>query len=171
MGVTIHFKGNLKSDTDFDELIKVAKNFAESNKMNFNLFEEPHKILQRVRNEMDWDYEGLTRGVRIQPNENSDPLLLEFDKDNYIQEYCKTQFVEKEIHIKIIGLLRQIKPYFQELSVIDEGEYWDSNDPNLLQQHLDDCFYAIEEAKKEDESLSGPYRVEGNRIVDLISNE
>jgi len=171
MGVTIHFEGQLKSDNNFEELIVVAKNFAELNEMDFNLFEESNKVLQRVKDESDWDYEGLTRGIKIQPDENSDPLWLEFDKDKYVQEYCKTQFVEKGIHMKIIELLKQIEPYFKELIVSDEGEYWGTSDPILLQEHLDNCFSAIEEAKLENANLSGPFRVKGNRIVDLMSNE
>ena len=168
MGVTIHFEGILKSENSFDKVIEIAKNFAVINTMEYDLFEESNKSLQRVKDEKDWDYYGLTRGIKIQPDENCEPLWLEFDKDNYVQEYCKTQFVEKEIHIKIIDLLRKIEPYFENLEITDEGEYWETGNSSLLQQHIDNCFALIEKVKKEDSSLSGPYRVEGNRIIDLM---
>jgi hypothetical protein len=171
MGVTIHFEGQLRSANDFEKVVQISCDFAQLNKMDYNVFEEQDKLLQRVKDQEDWDYVGLTRGVKIQPNPNSDPLWIEFDKDFYIQEYCKTQFVDKRIHIKIIELLQSIEPYFNHLIVVDEGEYWDSGNPKLLQQHLDNCFNAIEDAKKENPKLSGPFRVTGDRIVDLMEND
>ncbi|MBK6840046.1 MAG: hypothetical protein IPG90_18650 [Bacteroidetes bacterium] len=66
--------------------------------MPYDSISEPLKKLGRVKNEMGWDYEGPTKGVKIQPDQNSDPLWIEFDKDNYIQEYCKTQFAGIDVH-------------------------------------------------------------------------
>lgn len=169
MGVTINFEGQLKSNADFDQVMKIAKEFAEVNHMAFSYFEETDKLLQRVKEEKDWDYQGLTRGIRIQPDVNSDPLLLEFYRDNYIQEYCKTQFVDVEIHMKIINFLRQIEPHFNELIINDEGEYWETSNVDLLQNRIDDCFRAIDDAKKENDKLSGPFRIADGRIVDLMS--
>jgi len=171
MGVTIHFEGQLKTPKDFDKVVKISKNFAESNNMDYLIFEESEKILERVRDEKDWDYHGLTKGIKIQPHVDSDPLWIEFDKDYYIQEYCKTQFVDINVHIKIIELLRLIEPYFIDLIVNDEGEYWDTLDSKHLQELFDDCFNAIEQAKKENSKLSGPYRITGDRIVDLMVND
>jgi hypothetical protein len=171
MGVTIHFEGKLKTDNDFEKVVKISCDFARSNDMDYQVFEEQNKLLQRVKNEMDWDYQGLTRGVKIQPDINADPLWIEFDEDYYLQEYCKTQFVDKSIHIKIIELLKAIEPYFQSLIVVDEGEYWDSDNSTLLQERLDDCFNAIEDAKKENTKLSGPFRITGGRIIDLMEND
>lgn len=169
MGITIHFEGKLKSESDFDKVMTIAEDFARINQMPFSFFEESEKLLQRVKDEEDWDYIGKTKGINIQPDENTDPLLLEFDKDNYIQEYCKTQFADVEIHIKIIEFLRNIEPYFDKLTIDDEGEYWETNDNELLIEHIDNCFIAIEDAKKENPNLNGPYRVENGRIVDLMS--
>ncbi len=171
MGVTIHFEGKLKSDKDFDNVIKISTDFAQLNNMDYQIFEEYDKKLQRVKNEKDWDYHGLTRGIKIRPDVNSDPLWIEFDNDYYIQEYCKTQFVDIDIHIKIIELLKKIEPYFQNLKVEDEGEHWDTGDVEILQMHLDNCFRAIEDAKNENSNLSGPYRIKGERIVDLMEDD
>jgi len=171
MGVTIHFKGQLKSSNDYDVVIKISKDFAQSNHMDYLIFEETDKILQRVKDEKDWDYQGLTRGIRIQPDNNTDPLWIEFDEEYYIQEYCKTQFVDINVHIKIIELLRLIEPYFADLVVTDEGEYWDTTDEKILQENFDTCFNAIEDAKNENSKLSGPYRITGGRIVDLMKND
>jgi hypothetical protein len=170
MGVTIHFEGKLNSHEDFDKVVKISSDFAQLNNMDYLIFEEQDKLLQRVKDEKDWDYQGLTRGIKIQPHINSDPLWIEFDNDYYIQEYCKTQFVDRDVHIKIIELLKTLKPCFQHLIVTDKGEFWDTSDSKLLQKHFDDCFNAIEDAKKDNPKLSGPFRITGDRIIDLLEN-
>ena len=38
----------------------------------------------------------------------------------------------------------------------------------ILQKHIDACFEAIEEAKQEDKSLEGPFRLNTGRIIDLM---
>lgn len=168
MGVTIHFEGRLKSNKDFDKVVFIAKEFAEKNEIEFSFFEESDKLLLRVKDGKEFDYQGITRGIRIQPHDNSDPLNLEFDKDNYMQEYCKTQFAEIDTHIKIVDFLRQIEPYFEKLNVEDKGEYWETKSVEILQKHIDNCFAAIEDLKKERKDLSGPYRIEDGRIIDLM---
>jgi hypothetical protein len=168
MGVTIHFEGQLKSDYDFDNVMTIAKDFASENKMESNFFNESIKKLERVKDEKDWDYEGPVKGIKIQPDDNTDPLWLEFDKDNYIQEYCKTQFADINIHILLINFFKQIQPYFNNLIVIDEGEYWETNNKNKLQDFFDNYFNAAEKEKSENSKLDGPYRLENGRLIDLM---
>jgi len=168
MGVTINYEGRLKSNDVFDDVIKQSIVFADSNEMEYEVFEISDKLLQRVRNEEDWDYQGYVRGIKIQPQVNCEPLWIEFDIDNYIQDYCKTQYAGVETHIKIIKHLKTIEPYFSELIVDDEGEYWDSDDLELLEKHFQNNFDAIEKLKIDDPNLDGPYLVEGSRIIDLM---
>ena len=115
--------------------------------------------------------EGPTKGIQLQPDENSDPFILEFDKDYYLQEYCKTQFADISVHLLVIDLLRQIEPFFHCLTVIDEGEYWDTSDIAILQQLLDDCFQAMDEAKKEDVTLADPLKLENGIIARPYSDQ
>jgi hypothetical protein len=136
MGVTIHFEGQLTCDDNYNKLIEVAKVFAEENDFQYFLFQEKNKLLQRVRDEKDWDYLGSTKGIQLQPDENCDPLILEFDETLYLQEYCKTQFTDISVHILIIDLLRQIQHFFKSITIEDEGEYWETSDINILQQHI-----------------------------------
>lgn len=114
--------------------------------MQYDLLLNTFTRLARVRNEKNWDYEGPTKGIAIQPDRNCDPLILEFDIDYYIQEYCKTQFAGTEVHLKIISFLKEIRSHFSTLIVIDEGEYWESEDELILQKHFDDYFIAVEKA-------------------------
>jgi len=168
MGVTIHFEGRLNLQ-NYLGLISLATNFAFANNMKYFLFEEENKTLERVEDEEDWDYIGPVKGIKIQPDIDCDPLL-EFDNNYYIQEYCKTQFTDIETNLKIVNFLKEIKPLFEPFTVFDEGEYWDTGDIDLLQQHIDSCFTAINEAKVENINLSGPFRLADGRIVDLMEN-
>ena len=170
MGVTIHFEGQLFSSENYDKLICIAKNFAEQNHWEYFEFQEDFKLLERVKDEEEWNYEGSTKGLLLQPDLTSDPLILEFDNDLYLQEFCKTQFAGSSIHILIINLLRQIQSYFDNLIVHDEGEYWETSDTNLLKQHIDTCNCVIEEMKRENSKMSGPYRLQNGRFVDLMED-
>jgi hypothetical protein len=170
MGVTIHFEGQLKSPLYYSDVLKMIETFAQLNNMNYEFFDNAEKTLLRVKNEDKWDYHGPTKGIKIQPHVNSDPLWIEFDKDYYIQDFCKTQFVDQEIHIKIIELLKSIEPFFENLLVTDEGEYWSTNDLDVLKKQVEICFKAMEDAKQENPKLSGPYRVSDGRIVDFLED-
>jgi hypothetical protein len=168
MGITIHFEGKLKNNISVNEIIAISREFAKKEFSSYKEFEYENNYFQRVKNEQDWDYYSSANGIIIQPDENTDPLIFEFDENNYIQNYCKTQYADIDIHIKIIELLKLIEPYFEELNVIDEGEYWDTGDKNLLRKLIDDCFVAIENAKKENSKINGPYRTKKGRIIDLM---
>ena len=167
MGVTIHFEGRLKSEHDYDDVMSKATDFAKKNKMISKKFENEEKVLLRVRNDEEWDYKGLSRGIRIEPAENCDPLNLEFDADNYIQEYCKTQFADINTHVAIIDFLKTLTPNFEDLKVVDEGEYWETGNKETLINHIKTCFHQMEWAKQNDETLDGPYKVADGRIADL----
>lgn len=171
MGVTIHYEGKLKTKKDFNDVFRIAKEFSDSNDMEYFEFEVADKLLLRVRDEKNWDYQGLTKGVKILPHANTDPLWLEFDKDNFMQDYCKTQYAGSGIHVKIIELLDLIKPHFVELLVNDEGTYWESRDLSLLEKQFDKIYDLIEDAKRKNPKLSGPYIVDDDRIVDLMERE
>jgi hypothetical protein len=95
----------------------------------------------------------------------------EFDENLYVQEFCKTQFADISVHILIIDLLKRIEPYFDNLIIEDEGEYLETADINLLQQHIDNCTRVSEEMKKENPKMSGPFRLKNGRIIDLMEDD
>jgi hypothetical protein len=168
MGVTIHFEGRLKKTEDYDQVIRIGREFARAAGSDIIQLDAKRKKLSRVRDEKDWDYEGPVKGIQFLPNPNSDPFVLEFDQDFYIQEYCKTQFAGISTHIDVINFLKEVTPYFEKLIVVDEGEFWESSDVTLLEQKFDDFFRAAEDAVKENRKLSGPFRLANGRIVDLM---
>lgn len=169
MGVTIHFEGRLRSSQDFDKVIGLGLEFATRKSSEIIKLDSPKKLLQRVRKDDVWDYEGEVRGIQFQPHVNSDPIILEFDTNMFIQEYCKTQFADVATHMEIVGFLRDIEPYFEDLQVTDEGEFWETSDIKMLQQKFEDFFIARDNAIKENPRLKGPFRVQG-RIIDLMAD-
>ena len=168
IGITIHFEGKLKDDEHYNLLIKKVIEYSEFHNWTFFEFQNELKKLERVKNEEDWDYVGATKGIQVQPHENSEPLIFEFDKDLYVQEYCKTQFSNIETHIKIIDLLNVIENYFSNLEIFDEGEYCETKNEILLKEHWDNFFSAMDEAIKENNNLQGPFKLENGRIIDLM---
>jgi hypothetical protein len=134
MGVTIHFEGRLKTVTDLDKVVHLGLEFAKRKSSEVIKLDSNDKLLKRVKYDKDWDYRGEVKGIQFQPHESSDPLVLEFDRDLYIQEYCKTQFAGISTHIEIVPFLREIESYFDNLIIVDEGEFWETNDIKVLEQ-------------------------------------
>jgi hypothetical protein len=167
MGVTIHFEGRLKSNRDYEVVIEKGLEFAKRRSSEIVRLDADNKVLKRVKDEKDWNYEGKVKGIQIQPHENSDPLILEFDQDLYIQEFCKTQFAGITTHMDVIEFLHDIEPHFDNLVVVDEGEFWDTKDVKILEENFDTFFDAFDRAIQEDPKLKGPFRLDG-RIVDLM---
>src|SRR5882762_2195062 len=134
MGVTIHFFGRLKNIEGLEKMISIAREFAKGKGCEVISLDSEMKLLIRVTDGKAGDYEGPVRGIQFQPDENCDPFVLEFDKDLYIQQFCKTQFAGISTHVEVIQLLRKIEPYFETLVVVDEGEFWETSNINTLEQ-------------------------------------
>jgi hypothetical protein len=171
MGVTIHFEGKLKDDRALAGALTLAKKFSEEHSWSLQPIDEPQVTLRRVRNEENWDYVGPVKGLEIQPKENSEPFRLEFDSDLYVQEYTKTQFAPLEIHVQLVELLHLLQPFFEELRIEDEGEYFESGDLTLLAKHRDRCSEVLNDYLAQPTKYHGPVRIEGGRIVDLMEHD
>lgn len=170
MGITIHFEGGLRSVDSLSSVLQTALDFAKEQNWSYVEIPEEVRSLARVRDETDWDYVGPTSGIEIYPHESSEQLRLEFDSDGYIQEYIKTQFAPIEIHIAVIELLRKLEPAFVSLEVVDESEFWETNDSLMLEKAFVRFFEAVEEHKAKNPNVDGPYRLDNGRIADLLEN-
>jgi hypothetical protein len=169
MGITIHFEGQLNDEASYEAVLALTKRFCEEHSWPHEPISESNVTLNRVRDEKNWDYEGPTKGIAVLPHENSEPFRLEFDRDLYIQDYTKTQFAPIKVHIEIVELLRKLQPYFKHLDVIDEGEFFDTEDQDILANHLQRCFEMLDEYLIQDEKYYGPVRLGSKRIVDVMS--
>lgn len=168
MGVTIHFEGRLKDQDSFNELIRIASEYAAAMKWQSEPIDEAEVTLLRVKDEKEWDYKGRVRGLALFPHPDCDPVRLEFDENLYMQEYTKTQFAGGEIHLWVIGLLRRIEPLFDRLNVFDEGEYWETGDLNLLKSHIETCREMIQRELQECPHATVKVRMPDGRIIDMM---
>jgi hypothetical protein len=148
MGITIHYSGQLKAakllPTLIEELEDIAKIYNWSTH-SFNTKYENDVFKTEDNNE---DY-----GMVIKVPE-CEPIVFIFDHAGYLyspwlKQYftermythnisTKTQFAGADIHTKIIGLLKYLdKKYLDNLTVIDEGEYWQTGNKKLLDEKID----------------------------------
>ena len=81
MGVTVHFEGRLKNDAAFLGLVSRIEQIAREGTLLTEKFENQEVKLLRVRDEVEWDYVGPTKGIILYLHEDCDPVRLEFDRD------------------------------------------------------------------------------------------
>ncbi len=170
MGVTIHFDGCLKNKTALRQVMDMVQKWADSHSWPINEIPREKRTLKRVKDEADWDYTGFTEGMQLHPHPDSEPLRLEFDEDGFIQEYIKTQFAGSQCHIQVIEFLRSIEIYFTNLTVSDEGEYWETGDNEKLIEHINKCDQVLNEILRTNPKAIGPQRMPSGRIVDCIQS-
>ena len=169
MGVTIHFEGQLLDEEAYQKLMGFVSSTARAEGWQTEPIESREVTLLRVRNDQDWDYTGPVKGIALYLHEDCDPVRLEFDADLYLQEFTKTQFAGVDWHLKVIGLLKAIRPYFRELMVNDEGEFWDTGDRAILQDHFDTSREMIKKAFDENPGASMKVKAPDGKIIDLMT--
>jgi len=141
MGITIHYQGSIN---------------------DVSLIDTVTNELQDITEELNWsdiliDDDKLNiKGILILPPKDCEPLSFLFDKstgvlkhciilsfddmgeDHYRYNHVKTQFAPIQVHITIIKLLKYLKSkYINNISVTDEGDYWETEDAELLQSKFD----------------------------------
>lgn len=169
MGVTIHFEGRLKDEAAYQDLVNLVSSVASQEYWRSETIDLKEGTLQRVRDEQDWDYTGPTKGIVIYPHDDCEPVRFEFDKDLYFQDWTKTQFAGIGCHLKVIDLLRRVQPYFQELNVEDEGEFWETGSEETLRTHFETIQRVLEEMAREKPHGQIKARGANGRIFDFYS--
>jgi hypothetical protein len=134
MGTTIYFEGGLASIEQYEKLIHTVMVFAEEHNLPFLLFGVNPDPLGTVPFQPKESWLCPIQGIFLQPDVHSDPLVLEFDADLKMKNRCSTQFANITVHLLVIELLRRIQPLFENFSVVDESEYWEKGDLQLLQK-------------------------------------
>lgn len=168
MGVTIHFEGHLKNQKSYEDLINKAREFGQTNSWKTELIKAERVMLRRFRDEKPWDYVGPAQGIILYPHDDCDPVRLEFDKDLYLQEYTKTQFAGEEIHKKVVALLHEIEPFFENLTIVDEGEFWETQDDELLNNCMSSFYRALEDELQKYPEAKIKVKTPDGRIIDMI---
>ena len=166
-GVTIHYEGTAVSPDAVAKILAAVSSFAK--KKNWKI-EEASAVkgrLQRVIDEKDKDYEGKITGVVVRVADNCEPLHFQFGEDLFMQDYVKTQFAGAEVHIQIVELLESLRPFFAKIEVVDEGDYWDLHDKEVLQGHIAKINSMIEDLKKKNPTAQGQVKLKSGRIADV----
>src|ERR1700682_4866367 len=169
MGVTIHFEGQLASEAAYKDLVGLVSSIAEAEGWQTEPIASAEVTLLRVRDEEECDYTGPVKGMVAYLHEDCDPVRLEFDSDLYVQEFTKTQFAGVRIHLDVLKLLKAIEPFFRNLKVEDEGEWWETEDTRILTEHFDRSQKAIEAELRKTPSAQVKVKTPRGRIMDLIT--
>lgn len=150
MGLTIHYSGRFKELASLSEMIEEVKDIVEIYNWKYHIFEKHFCIDDLCKS----NYNDKIYGICFTPPEcetinlcflsngrmSSAPNLEFFGNspDEDYQKYLymlsvKTQFAGSATHKLIIHLLKYLnKKYFSEFKVIDEGNYWDTEDEKIL---------------------------------------
>lgn len=152
MGLSIHYSGSFKNDASLSKMIEEVKDIAEVYKWRFNIYETEFSKNAPSKT----DYDKNIYGISFTPT-NCETISLCFlsngrmssamhlklwaDSTNKTeQEYLymisvKTQYAGAQTHMLVIHLLKHLsKKYFQNFTVNDEGQYWETGDEKLLQE-------------------------------------
>lgn len=154
MGVTIHYAGQLRPASRLKEVVNRAEELAR---------------------EMRWVFERIgsapgswPAGFVAYPHEDCEPLRLEFGSDVKVRGWVKTQFAGSEVHIQVVGFLRELKPAIGRFGVRDEGEYWETGSEETLRKHIDTINEVIKEMKDENPAIRIKVRELNGLIIDVI---
>ena len=193
MGLSIHYKGRFNKNSTLSDLITEVKEIVETFKWDYQIYLEkfPDK---KINND---SYNGKIYGISFTPPKcetisicflsnyrmsSSIHLKLFGNTKNKSENKflymlsAKTQFAGITIHKAIIELFRHLlkKNYFSEFHLVDEGNYWETGDENLLKKKfkeyntlIDDFSLAIETIPaKNGESFQKYFE----RIMEKINN-
>lgn len=134
MGITIHFKGKIKSLSDIQPLTDFVKSIADELGWKYQILG------------YNYSYQETLKGISLRPHPKSERLDILFDKHRDLNNVVriqwekedrntekwnsiKTQFVPIHIHISIVKILQFIQSRcIPNLKVIDEGRYWETGD-------------------------------------------
>jgi len=150
MGISIHFRGKIKSPKLLPQMIEEVRDIAEENKWKYHVFKtelpEEGIGLDSFEDELygitfsppecemvDFTFLSNGRlcsvvGIKIYFEDEQNDIFIQWNS-------VKTQFAGPQIHITLVHLLDYFSAkYFDDFEVKDEAEYWETRDEKLLQE-------------------------------------
>jgi hypothetical protein len=152
MGITIHYRGRIKSIDLIRPLVDEVTDIAKTMKWKYNTRDEDFAVPYSAK--FKHTAKGLSiggslsiKGISFQPHPSSEWFYLFFNKYRVlcdIMAYAfegkarrkpvsistKTQFAGPDVHMTVVKLLKYLAhKYFSEFKVTDEGHFWDTDDP------------------------------------------
>lgn len=152
MGLSIHYRGNIKEAKLLPNLIEEVKDVAETYNWKYHIY-ETNFINNKLDNRLLFDdvygisftptncetisFTFLSNGVMVCPNR----LFLFSDSQNE-QEHIyslsvKTQYAGVLLHQFIIHFLKYLNnKYFDNFNVADESYYWETDDEEKMKSQF-----------------------------------
>ncbi len=152
MGITLFYKGRLKSAELLPKLIEEAKDIAIANKWRYRVFNDqfPENSLGKE------SFDDELYGISFTPPEceTVDLVFLSNGKMASVLNFCmnrgtpdfdlidgawaKTQFAGFEVHKLLVHILDYIsKKYLDNFEMMDEADYWETRDEEILQKKFE----------------------------------
>lgn len=172
MGITIFAKGKIDRINDIPLLIEDARKFAGESTWTYHVLDEdfdaPADAFLAHRSS-GCHIEGSlgVKGIILNAGQGVESLAILFDKSGTLTDMmqqvswidnkgqgerftmCKTQFGNIDQHIRIIELFDLLKKkYISNLTVNDEGAYWESRDRRILAEKRVALGHAIRHTEK-----------------------
>ena len=159
MGITIFAQGKINRIEDVPRLIDDLREIAEARKWKYHIIDDdfdiqPNAVLTpRDSGARGAEIKGSLglKGIVLNVESGAEPLSILFDRSGVLTDMfqqiswietngsnerfsaCKTQFGSIDSHIQIIEILDLIKKkYMTDLTVNDEGAYWETRDRRIL---------------------------------------
>ena len=177
MGLTIHYQGQLRSEAAYEEFVALTGAYAGTRGWPAHPVTMARKVLTRTLQPEDPEapeyeeiYDGPVRGIYLLPDPHCEPLTFEFDRDLFMQDWCKTQFAGAGVHAEIVGLFRQGEGLFEMLDVMDEAEFWEVNDLAALEEAFKAASVAIAAAAAETPGAAVGVLTPSGRILDVLAD-
>ncbi|WP_416864326.1 MAG: hypothetical protein ACMVP2_16980 [Imperialibacter sp.] len=154
MGLSIHYSGRIGNRASLPDLIEEVKDIANIYQWKLSVFKEEFPVQGDEGQLVD----GELYGVAFSPP-NCEPVWLSFlsngrmstpvalkffgeqrdeDEKKYLYQLStKTQFAGINVHQVIIHLLKYLKEkYLEDFVLLDEGQYWETNDKSVLEANF-----------------------------------
>jgi hypothetical protein len=155
MGLSFHYSGEINDKDKLPELIDEVKTLAQTHHWKYEIYNTDFSQ-KPINNE---DIKHKLYGVSFTPSECeevhicflengkmsnlvnlifwSDPKKPE-EKEYLYMMSVKTQYAGVEIHAVIIDFFRYISnKYLTSFYLSDEGQYWETNDKNVLKEQFE----------------------------------
>ena len=154
MGLSIHYSGRIADKSKLPRLIEELEEIAVIQGWDYHVFEREFPPRDYSEHEHDGNLYGIFFShPRCEPvsiaflsnGRMSGPLQLtcwgesqdETEQRHLYLISTKTQYAGVEIHKMVISLFRYLhKRYLTDFELIDEGEYWETNDEELLKRNF-----------------------------------
>jgi len=151
MGVTIHYSSTLSGNAQVESLLHEASALATAMHWGIETENTPRPRLT------------------LFPHTDCEPLTLDPNENGVIENWVKTQFAGPEVHIQIVDFLAQLAPYFVNLAVEDEAEYWETRNREILEGHINQINEILRDMQQENPAARIQVREPTGRIVDMIN--